>query len=594
MSNTNKKSADLIKAFELNDQRKEAMSCLIGSLPIRQSKYFFCYCLISNNEEFKKIALTSFLSRLKTESNPLIGDISLKLHEACETFDSDSLRLLAMKASIDCGNLAQALNVAQSQHDHNKQQYFTCVYLTYSKNYTKALVLYKDIILTQDYPDLLFTIIQHAEYNDENKEIIKSLIETINSNNKYHIYHRCINTYIKNLIHAKEICNIEDIDVYTSSTKINTFIIAEMLFSQKRYEELYEYLVNNLEKISSFYPLGNWLIEAASAFNKTNELLTVLQQSKKNLSQIQIQESLLELMHLPSSRLYKYDGDLCDQEYNVMFCTNFKYYQGFKAALSSLVLNNSNIKDCLNIYVFVDESLDVNHVSRFTERLGVKVKIFNIDKTYDTKSVKIEYGIKNTRILDRSAYYRIFALEFLLHSNEETANKIEQILYLDSDLIVLSSIKSLFNQHKDMPVYGCLENEQETLVAASKKINNLQTYVNSGVLLFNTKHSVFDACLKTTMDATETPEKLMLHDQCSINIGFNKNIGTFATKYNHMMHMQNTEFLKKNIDILHFTGAIKPWQPSYHSCEFLSKLWYSYYKIAENLKFVYNNTSSGR
>lgn len=555
-------------------EKKEAIEYIIEKLPFRQSKRYFKG--IRSDDKSLFVAYEAFKNKLKSlkpnENN--ISDISKTLLYIYDVLKDDTTKILIIKSYIDDNDHNKALDIVDSESEELRKKYFRCIYLTLSNLYSKALDTYLGFINQQDFPELLSVIIENIDLSVENKIKISQILDTVTNRKNYTRYLKCINQYIRRLAAEDSVDTINKIDSLCDRKKINTFIVGNILFSQKKYDEYYEHIISNLDKIKTFFPLLQWMLIAAKNSNRELELLSFLNnKANHNKISLQLLDSVLESLEMQSSRLYRYDGRIdSGKTFNVMYCVNKNYLQGFLASAKSLYVNNSNIRHNLNLYAFIDSTVDYHDLQKKLDRIEIKASIYNIDNICQTDNMKTEYGLRNNHSLDKSAYYRIFGLDFL-----SKKHKIDSVIYLDSDTLVLSNIYDFFTHESQHPICGCLENSDEIIVQKSKEINGINTYVNSGVLKFNLSNVLFKDCLKKTIIATEQYDKLMLHDQCAINIGFKNNISVLPEKYNYMTHMPNFSLTNGSIKILHFTGPIKPWQPAYHDKEFLSNLWFSYH-----------------
>lgn len=167
-----------------------------------------------------------------------------------------------------------------------------------------------------------------------------------------------------------------------------------------------------------------------------------------------------------------------------------------------------------------------------------------------------------------ATYYRIF-LESILPSN------LSKILYLDCDLVVIGSLKELWNTDITNYAVGCVEDMW------SGKENNytrLQydqkySYFNAGVLLINLNYWRKIKFEKLAISYIQQhPKELLFNDQDVLNaLLFNQKIflpfrwnmqdGFFRTK--RRIRKEAAAELDKELNtpiIIHYTGGKKPWQ----------------------------------
>lgn len=185
-------------------------------------------------------------------------------------------------------------------------------------------------------------------------------------------------------------------------------------------------------------------------------------------------------------------------------------------------------------------------------------------------SLKLENAPTTSRY-PKEIYYRIFAAQLLPQT-------LGRILYLDPDIIVNGSIRSLY----DLPM------EDYYFAAAShtgsflRKFNEFRLdmeddtpYINSGVMLMNLER------LRREQDTTEVFEfierrknVLMLPDQDVISALYGSKIYALDSyRYNmseklYQRHAPfekdlNMEWVRKNAVIIHYCGRNKPWKENY-------------------------------
>jgi lipopolysaccharide biosynthesis glycosyltransferase len=268
----------------------------------------------------------------------------------------------------------------------------------------------------------------------------------------------------------------------------------------------------------------------------------------------------------------------------IVYCFNSKHFDGFITSIFSLINNNQFIIDYLDFNVFIDESLNQHQID-IIESLSCKIKISihkieEICSDFDFNKLKIAYGQKNKIILDKSAYYRIYALKFLTTT---TSNDYEKIIYFDCDTLIVSSIIDLLVSEFDSPL-SAHKDDYEPMVIDSMKKNRISNYFNSGVLVFNLNYKIeiIDSLTNCIEIIQNQQEKLFYHDQCALNISFNERWTEISDAYNTFIKLPTQS---NDAKILHFIAAPKPWDiefvvpfdSPYH------KMWY----IFNNMAFLY-------
>lgn len=159
----------------------------------------------------------------------------------------------------------------------------------------------------------------------------------------------------------------------------------------------------------------------------------------------------------------------------------------------------------------------------------------------------------------------------------------DKILYMDCDIIVLKSIKELFDIDLDKFYCACVEDFTNIFHSTKQHAQCLgvNRYFNAGIALFNLKKMKNDRIEEKNFEfIKKSPEKIRNVDQCVLNHVFKEKI-LFVDKfwnfqYNNAIRDINCQFFKnyKNIKILHFACGNKPW--TFKSIHPATLLWYYY------------------
>ena len=227
---------------------------------------------------------------------------------------------------------------------------------------------------------------------------------------------------------------------------------------------------------------------------------------------------------------------------NIVFCFDKNYEQHFGVALTSVILSNMNCH--INLYLITDVVDD-----------DLKEKLIRLSKTYD---ISFQYytidspekldNLKVSAHISKAAYYRLLIPDILPVS-------IDKVLYLDSDLVVKSSLEELYN----------LEIADEYFLAAhgSRK----KRFFNSGVMLLNLKKWREENLSERVIDFALNNESILIHwDQTALNnivgsdflpIGIRWNLQVDLGTKKHERHESSLNF--DDAKIVHFIGSRKPW-----------------------------------
>jgi len=149
-------------------------------------------------------------------------------------------------------------------------------------------------------------------------------------------------------------------------------------------------------------------------------------------------------------------------------------------------------------------------------------------------------------------------------------NETYKILYIDSDILCLKSIRPLYNYELTNYIVGVISDD-DIMKKAVKDLYpiNSENYFNAGVLLINTKkwteNNITDLCMKTINHGSI----YRFADQDVLNILLENKTLQLPIKYN--TKIQITTFCKEEKAIapytvlLHYVTGYKPWYQTFNS-----------------------------
>lgn len=162
---------------------------------------------------------------------------------------------------------------------------------------------------------------------------------------------------------------------------------------------------------------------------------------------------------------------------HISYCFDKNYQQHFGASLMSLLLNFEGDVSDLCVHVITDE---MDHV--FSEKLDRLRSIFkahievSLLKPDDLQKLEnLPAKMEHMTFMAFATWYRILIASIL-------PPDVQRVLHLDSDTIVLSDIRDIFNvDMKGAPIAGVADYSSEYM-SAKLHLNN---YINAGVLLMD-------------------------------------------------------------------------------------------------------------
>ena len=225
----------------------------------------------------------------------------------------------------------------------------------------------------------------------------------------------------------------------------------------------------------------------------------------------------------------------------------------------SILDNNKN--ESFNFYI-INKNIPVNELNE----LSKSIKNFSNSQIIDCKiSKKINNFLAKIPSLNwsKEIYYRLFIGDFI---------KSEKILYLDCDMLVLSSLKELWNTKIDNYLLAAVKDS--TIKNSKSKLVKSPKYFNSGMLLINLKKWNQFKIKEKCFDFVKNNSQLIdMPDQDALNFLSKNNWIELDTKLNNQL---NQNILPKNIKpvIVHFNGGEKPWK--YESINLYKKKYWFY------------------
>jgi len=237
---------------------------------------------------------------------------------------------------------------------------------------------------------------------------------------------------------------------------------------------------------------------------------------------------------------------------DLVFSSDDNYAQHLGVVLCSIFENKSN--DChINVHI-IDGGISPGNKD--------KLRILETKYSFEIKYLylKIE-NYKDLFISDHithAAYYRILIPDLL-------DEKINKILYLDCDLIVLGDLIGLFETNIDNYFIGAIE-ENGVGLKQNLNMNEESPYFNSGVMLINlNKWREFNVSSKTLVFIRENPRKIKFWDQDALNVILEEKCLILDKRFNYLTSeiektlRGRTNRIIKPI-IIHYSSHVKPWR----------------------------------
>ena len=246
----------------------------------------------------------------------------------------------------------------------------------------------------------------------------------------------------------------------------------------------------------------------------------------------------------------------------LFLCSDAAYLAGSIAALHSALEHSEPGRE--DVFLLVDDGLAARtrDVLQPFRTLGYPVTVLAAsDVVGPAGTPDGAYGLFTSgHRLSAAAYYRIY-LARALHGLGGYARAV----YLDSDVLVLRSLDGLFTAElHGQPMAARVETSRPEVVRALAQ-HRLERYFNSGVLLFDLTNERLHEALDGTVTAiTDDTVKLLLHDQCALNLGFRDRFAALPAAWNRPVGERDQPgALPAETAVLHFLDRPKPWSAAY-------------------------------
>jgi len=194
------------------------------------------------------------------------------------------------------------------------------------------------------------------------------------------------------------------------------------------------------------------------------------------------------------------------------------------------------------------------------ERLGLRLTVED-GGALATAGLRTGYGlVTGGERLAEAAYYRIFLARQLMHEGRH-----DRALYLDADVVVRPGLGDLFTGVSEAPLRARPEPGGAAVARAAAALGLTGRYFNSGVLAFRLDHPELEGALERSLAAAADPAvPLMFHDQCALNIGFDRLADPLPRRFNHYVRAEGaTEPDEGNAVVVHYLDRPKPWDGLY-------------------------------
>lgn len=237
----------------------------------------------------------------------------------------------------------------------------------------------------------------------------------------------------------------------------------------------------------------------------------------------------------------------------IVFSCNNNYTLPLCGAISTLK-NNADNEDFFFVYI-INTKKNLNYLNKkLISRMKGKNCIIQY-KTIDNEIFKTLPIPACCSHISEEAYYRLLLPELF--------PMFSKIIYLDCDILVLSSLYDLFNQLISNNYFAGVE---DVLAKESLQRLNISKYCNSGVLLVNLNKWRVDKVQNKFFDYINiNKDNLNWPDQDVLNVVLQSGIKYLDKTWNAQVgeyeccYASGFNDIGKTAKIIHFIGVMKPW-----------------------------------
>jgi lipopolysaccharide biosynthesis glycosyltransferase len=250
---------------------------------------------------------------------------------------------------------------------------------------------------------------------------------------------------------------------------------------------------------------------------------------------------------------------------NILVTLDRNYLPPLKVMLFSMFTNNKDIS--FDVYVMHDslKKTDLKDLNKLANKFNSKIIEVKIEAHQFKEAPTLLHYTK-------AMYFRLLAQHYL-------PSNLERIIYIDPDVLVLNSLKNLYEMKIDNYYYAAAYHK----LFSAKTVNRIRlypykikNYYNSGILLLNLKQLRKKVSQELIFDfVKDNKHKLVMPDQDVINSLFAKKIKLIdehiynydARHYRVYKLLSNGKFdieqiITKTV-FVHFCGKSKPWNKNY-------------------------------
>lgn len=250
---------------------------------------------------------------------------------------------------------------------------------------------------------------------------------------------------------------------------------------------------------------------------------------------------------------------------NILVTFDEHYIEPFKVLARSVTLNDPEYRIRFILIHSDLDSLHINELHSFCDALGADFAAVRVSG--DRLS-----GAPYSKRYPVTVYYRLFAAHIL-------PSTIERVIYLDCDMLVINSLKELWEIDLQGNAFAAASHSGDTKAidrANQLRLGTTHEYFNTGVIVIDVARARQVMTIERFVACVESLGKLIvLPDQDIFNVVcgescllvddeiWNYDVRCFVQYRAASSGEHDVGWHMDNVSILHFCGTRKPWKKAY-------------------------------
>jgi len=268
----------------------------------------------------------------------------------------------------------------------------------------------------------------------------------------------------------------------------------------------------------------------------------------------------------------------------LVFSIDDAYVMPFKVLWHSL-MTTASVPDQIPIFILHEATLSPASITDLTDffRKYERSADFLDASAYVPDNLPLADGDH----VSKATFYRLFIASIL-------PSRVSSVVYLDSDAVVIRSVRELFEVELDLPVAACNHFRAVDEFRLCGPLGG--SYFQGGVLVIDLdawREQILEESFKEIMAAER--ERIRWWDQDVLNIAFSGKWQRIPVWYNvsrDALQAMPVDCALENARFLHFDGSRKPWRTvNQHPLDYI---WYDAYCEAFGSDFDKRRLGTGK